>query len=139
MLRDIRLHVRPGERIAILGAVGQGKTTLLNLIPRFYDPQCGTVEVDGVDVRQWDLAWLRRSVGLVLQEPLLLSNTIGANIAFGDPQATREQVRMAARLAAAHEFIEELPEGYDTMLGEYGMSLSGGQRQRFGAGAGVAD
>ncbi len=130
VLRDVDLNVRAGERIAILGAVGQGKTTLLNLIPRFYDPQCGSVEIDGVDVRQWDLSVLRRSVGLVLQEPLLLSNTIAANIAFGCPDASRERIRMAARLAAAHEFIEELPDGYDTMLGEYGMSLSGGQRQR---------
>ncbi|MDA8744903.1 ABC transporter ATP-binding protein/permease [Rubripirellula amarantea] len=130
VLKDISIHIRPGERIAILGAVGQGKSTLLSLIPRFFDPQCGIVEVDGVDVRQWDLKTLRRSVGLVLQEPLLLSNTIGANIAFGVPGATREQVRMAARLAAAHDFIEESPDGYDTMLGEFGMSLSGGQRQR---------
>jgi ATP-binding cassette subfamily B protein len=130
ILRDIDLTIRAGQRIAILGAVGQGKTTLLNLIPRFYDPQCGSIEIDGVDVRQWDLTILRRSVGLVLQEPLLLSNTIAANIAFGCPDASPERVRMAARLAAAHEFIEELPDGYETMLGEYGMSLSGGQRQR---------
>lgn len=130
VLSDISLHVRAGEKVAVMGAVGQGKSTLLSLVPRFYDPQCGVVEVDGVDVRQWDLKTLRRSVGLVLQEPLLLSNTIGANIAFGVPDATREQVRMAARLAAAHEFIEASPDGYDTMLGEFGMSLSGGQRQR---------
>lgn len=130
VLSDISLHVRAGEKVAVMGAVGQGKSTLLSLVPRFYDPQCGVVEVDGVDVRRWDLKTLRRSVGLVLQEPLLLSNTIGANIAFGVPDATREQVRMAARLAAAHEFIEASPDGYDTMLGEFGMSLSGGQRQR---------
>lgn len=130
VLRDINLHIRAGERVAILGGVGAGKSTLLQLIPRFYDPRCGVIEVDGVDVRQWDLKTLRRGVGLVLQEPLLLSNTIGSNIAFGNPAATDEQVRMAARLAAAHDFIEELPDGYNTMLGEYGMSLSGGQRQR---------
>ncbi len=130
VLKDIDLQIRPGERIAILGSVGQGKSTLLSLIPRFYDPTCGSVEIDGIDVRQWELKKLRRSVGLVLQEPLLLSNTIGANIAFGLPNATREQVRLAARLAAAHDFIEAAPDGYDTMLGEYGMSLSGGQRQR---------
>ncbi len=130
VLSDISLHVRAGEKVAVMGSVGQGKSTLLSLVPRFYDPQCGVVEVDGVDVRRWDLKTLRRSVGLVLQEPLLLSNTIGANIAFGVPDATREQVRMAARLAAAHEFIEASPDGYDTMLGEFGMSLSGGQRQR---------
>jgi len=130
ILRDISLHVRPGERIGILGGVGQGKSTLLSLIPRFYDPQCGIISVDGVNVRQWDIKSLRRSVGLVLQEPLLLSNTIAANIAFGRPDATLEQIRLAARLAAAHEFIEAASEGYDTVLGEYGMSLSGGQRQR---------
>ncbi len=130
VLQDISLHINPGERIAILGAVGQGKSTLLSLIPRFFDPQCGVIEVDGVDVRKWEPRKLRRSVALVLQEPLLLSNTIGANIAFGLPDASREQVRMAARLAAAHNFIEATPDGYDTMLGQYGMSLSGGQRQR---------
>jgi ATP-binding cassette subfamily B protein len=130
VLQDVSLHVQPGQRIAILGAVGQGKTTLLNLIPRFYDPQRGWVEIDGVDVRLWDLSLLRRSVALVLQEPLLLSNTIAANIAFGSPEASIEQIRMAARLAAAHSFIEQLPDGYETMLGQYGMTLSGGQRQR---------
>lgn len=130
VLRDIDLDIRAGERIAILGGVGQGKTTLLNLIPRFFDPQCGSIVIDGADVRQWDLSLLRRSVGLVLQEPLLLSNTIAANISFGCPDASRERIRMAARLAAAHDFIEALPDGYDSMLGEYGMSLSGGQRQR---------
>lgn len=130
VLCDIDFSLRPGERVAILGTVGQGKSTLLNLIPRFYDPQCGSVAIDGVDVRQWDLGILRRSVGFVLQEPLLLSNTIAANISFGCPDASRERIRMAARLAAAHDFIEALPDGYDTMLGEYGMSLSGGERQR---------
>ncbi len=130
VLSDIDLQIRAGERIAILGSVGQGKSTLLSLIPRFYDTTCGNIEIDGVDVRRWELKTLRRSVGLVLQEPLLLSNTIGANIAFGLPHATREQVRLAARLASAHEFIEAAPDGYDTMLGEFGMSLSGGQRQR---------
>ncbi len=130
ILRDVSLHIRPGERVGILGAVGQGKSTLLSLLPRFYDPQCGMISVDGVNVRQWDLKALRRSVGLVLQEPLLLSNTIAANIAFGRPDATLEQVRMAARLAAAHDFIEASSNGYETILGEYGMSLSGGQRQR---------
>jgi ATP-binding cassette subfamily B protein len=130
VLRDISFHLRPGERVGVLGGVGQGKSTLLSLIPRFYDPQCGIISVDGVNVRQWDIKSLRRSVGLVLQEPLLLSNTIAANIAFGRPDATLEQIRLAARLAAAHEFIEASSDGYDTVLGEYGMSLSGGQRQR---------
>jgi ATP-binding cassette, subfamily B, bacterial len=130
VLRDITLSVRAGERIGILGSVGQGKSTLLSLVPRFYDPQCGIISIDGVNVRQWDLTSLRRSVGLVLQEPLLLSNTIAANIAFGRPDATPEQIRLAARLAAAHDFIEAAADGYETVLGEYGMSLSGGQRQR---------
>jgi len=130
VLQDVTLHVRPGERVGILGGVGQGKSTLLNLVPRFYDPQCGILSIDGVNVRQWDLRSLRRSVGLVLQEPLLLSNTIAANIAFGRPDATPEQIRLAARLAAAHDFIEAASHGYETVLGEYGMSLSGGQRQR---------
>ena len=130
VLRDISLTLKPGDRIGILGGVGQGKSTLLSLIPRFYDPQCGIVSVDGVNVRQWDLQLLRRNVGLVLQEPLLLSNTIAANIAFGRPDATPEQIRLAARLAAAHDFIESSSHGYETVLGEYGMSLSGGQRQR---------
>lgn len=130
VLRDIALVVHAGERVGILGSVGQGKSTLLSLVPRFYDPQCGIISIDGVNVRQWDLTSLRRSVGLVLQEPLLLSNTIAANIAFGRPDATPEQIRLAARLAAAHEFIEASANGYETVLGEYGMSLSGGQRQR---------
>lgn len=130
VLRDITLSIAAGQRIGILGGVGQGKSTLLSLIPRFYDPQCGGVRIDGVDVRQWDLTTLRRSVGLVLQEPMLLSNTIAANIAFGDPDATDDEIRRAARIAAADGFIEATADGYQTMLGQYGMSLSGGQRQR---------
>lgn len=130
ILRDITLTIQPGQRVGILGGVGEGKSTLLSLLPRFYDVQCGSVKVDGVDVRQWDLATLRRSVGLVLQEPLLLSNTIAANIAFGHPNATADQIREVARMAAAEPFILETADGYDTMLGQFGMSLSGGQRQR---------
>lgn len=130
VLREINLLIRPGERVGILGGVGQGKSTFLSLIPRFYDPQRGIISVDGINVRQWDLKSLRRSVGLVLQEPLLLSNTIAANIAFGRPDASPEQIRLAARLAAAHDFIEAAANGYETVLGEFGMSLSGGQRQR---------
>lgn len=130
ILRDICLTIEPGQRVGILGGVGEGKSTLLSLLPRFYDPQCGTVKIDGVDVRQWDLTTLRRSVGLVLQEPLLLSNTIAANIAFGSPDATAEQIRAVARMAAADQFIEQTVDGYETMLGQFGMSLSGGQRQR---------
>ena len=130
MLREIDFAVRPGQRVAILGATGAGKSSLLSLIPRFYDPVQGRVLIDGVDVRRLHLDDLRRNIGLVFQESFLFSNTIAANIAFGHPAATREQIRQAARIAAADEFIEQLPEGYDTLLGEYGLNLSGGQRQR---------
>ena len=129
-LQDITFEARPGECIAILGPTGSGKTTLLSLIPRFYDPQRGRVLVDDADVRRIDLDDLRRNVGLVFQESFLFSNTVAANIAFGHPNATREEVERAATIAAAHEFIIKLPKGYDTLLGEGGRDLSGGQRQR---------
>jgi len=129
-LQDVTFQAQPGECIAILGPTGSGKTTLLSLIPRFYDPQHGRVLVDGHDVRQLDLDDLRRNVGLVFQESFLFSNTVAANIAFGHPNATREEIERAAKIAAAHEFIVKLPKGYDTLLGEGGKDLSGGQRQR---------
>src|ERR1039457_1285486 len=129
-LRDITFEARPGESIAILGATGSGKTTLLSLITRFYDPQCGRVLVHGTDVRKLDLDDLRRNVGLVFQESFLFSNTVAANIAFGHPTATHDEIERAAKIAAAHEFIITLPKGYDTLLGEGGKDLSGGQRQR---------
>jgi ATP-binding cassette subfamily B protein len=129
-LREVTFEARPGECIGILGATGSGKTTLLSLIPRFYDPQQGRVLVDETDVRQIDLDDLRRNVGLVFQESFLFSNTVAANIAFGHPHASREEIEQAARIAAAHEFIIQLPNGYDTLLGEGGKDLSGGQRQR---------
>ena len=130
VLRDITFEVRPGECIGILGPTGAGKTTLLSLIPRFYDPARGRVLVDETDVRQLNLDDLRRNIGLVFQESFLFSNTVAANIAFGHPHASREAVERAAKIAAAHEFIVELPNGYDTLLGESGKDLSGGQRQR---------
>lgn len=130
VLQDITCEVRPGECIGILGSTGAGKTTLLSLIPRFYDPARGRVLVDETDVRQLNLDDLRRNIGLVFQESFLFSNTVAANIAFGHPHATREAVERAAKIAAAHEFIVELPNGYDTLLGESGKDLSGGQRQR---------
>ena len=129
-LQDITFDASPGECIAILGPTGSGKTTLLSLIPRFYDPQRGRVLIDGIDVRHIDLDDLRRNVGLVFQESFLFSNTVAANIAFGHPNATREEIERAATIAAAHEFIITLPKGYDTLLGEGGKDLSGGQRQR---------
>jgi ATP-binding cassette subfamily B protein len=130
VLHDINLHVQAGERLAIVGPTGSGKSALIHLIPRFYDPDAGRVMLDGRDLREWKLADVRKQVGLVFQESFLFSATIAANIAFGRPEATREQIEHAARLAAAHEFIEKLPQGYDTLLHENGGNLSGGQRQR---------
>lgn len=130
VLTDVNFEVRPGQCVAILGATGAGKSTLLSLIPRFYDPTRGRILIDGIDVRDLDLSELRRNVGLVFQESFLFSNTVAANIAFGCPQATQEQIERAARIAAAHEFIVHMPHGYQTVLGEGGSDLSGGQRQR---------
>jgi ATP-binding cassette subfamily B protein len=130
VLRDIDLEVRPGQCVAILGATGAGKSVLMSLVPRFYDVTGGRLLLDGHDVRQINLDDLRRNIGIVFQESFLFSNTVAANIAFGHPEASRTQIEQAARIAAAHDFIRELPHGYDTLLGESGNSLSGGQRQR---------
>lgn len=130
VVRDVDLEVKAGQCVAILGATGAGKSVLMSLVPRFFDPTAGRVLIDGIDARRLDLDDLRRNIGLVFQESFLFSNTIAANIAFGHPEATRAQVEKAARIAAAHEFITALPAGYDTVLGESGNSLSGGQRQR---------
>ena len=130
VVRDIDLAVKPGQCVAILGATGAGKSVLMSLIPRFFDPTAGRVLLDGIDVRRLSLEDVRRNIGLVFQESFLFSNTIASNIAFGHPDATREQIEKAARIAAAHDFITALPLGYDTVLGESGNSLSGGQRQR---------
>jgi ATP-binding cassette subfamily B protein len=130
VLRDIDLEVKPGQCVAILGATGAGKSVLMSLIPRFYDVTGGRVLIDGHDIRTIDLRDLRRNIGLVFQESFLFSNTVASNIAFGHPEATMEQITKAAKIAAAHDFIMQLPQGYDTVLGESGNSLSGGQRQR---------
>ena len=130
VLRGVNFHVEPGTCVAILGATGSGKSALLSLIPRFYDPNRGRVLLDGHDVRDLDLDDLRRNIGLVFQENFLFSTTVAANIAFGQPQASREQIERAAKLASAHEFILGLPKGYETVLGEGASNLSGGQRQR---------
>jgi ATP-binding cassette subfamily B protein len=130
VVRDIDLELKPGQCVAILGATGAGKSVLMSLIPRFFDPTAGRLLIDGIDARQLHLDDLRRNIGLVFQESFLFSNTIAANIAFGHPGATREQIERAARIAAAHDFIMRLPLGYDTVLGESGNTLSGGQRQR---------
>ncbi|MBM4143651.1 MAG: ABC transporter ATP-binding protein [Lentisphaerae bacterium] len=130
ILADVCLEVAAGMRVAILGATGAGKTTLLSLVPRFYDVTGGALVVDGRDVRSLELAQLRRHIGIVFQDSFLFSNTVRANIAFGHPSATAEQVERAARLAAADDFIAAMPQGYDTVLREGGSNLSGGQRQR---------
>lgn len=130
VLSNISFEVAPGECVAILGATGAGKSTLLSLIPRFYDASEGRLLVDGVDVRDLELDDLRRSVGTVFQENFLFSTTVAANIAFGHPDASREQVEKAAHISAAHDFISKMKDGYDTMIGENGVDLSGGQRQR---------
>jgi len=130
VLREINLEVKPGQCVAILGATGAGKSILMSLIPRFWDPTSGRVLLDGIDARELKLDDLRRNIGLVFQESFLFSNTVASNIAFGHPSATPEQIEKAARIAAAHDFITALPNGYDTILGESGNTLSGGQRQR---------
>lgn len=130
VLEGINLKVEAGQCVAILGPTGSGKSTLLSLIPRFYDPTQGQILLDGVDLRDINIDDLRRNVGLVFQENFLFSNTVKANIAFGHPGATQEQIEKAAQIAAATEFIKGLPKGYDTVIGELGSNLSGGQRQR---------
>jgi len=129
-LKAVSFTARPGEIIAIGGATGSGKSALISLIPRFYDPQEGAVRIDGVDIREYAVDELRRNIGLVFQENFLFSDTIRNNIAFGHPEATGAQVERAARIAAAHDFIRTMPDGYDSFLGEGGVNLSGGQRQR---------
>jgi ATP-binding cassette subfamily B protein len=130
-LTDIDFRVEAGEVIAILGATGAGKSTMMSLVPRFYDPSDGRILLDGIDLRQYEIDTLRKSIGLVFQESFLFSNTVAENIAFGHPEATREQIERAARIACAHEFItRDLEHGYDTLLNEGGSNLSGGQRQR---------
>ncbi len=130
VLVDVDLHVPAGKTIALVGHTGCGKTTLTNLIPRFYDVSGGRVLVDGQDVRDLKLDSLRSQIGVVTQDPLLFSTTIAENIRFGRPEAGDEEVRRAAQRAQAHAFIDALPEGYETVIGERGLSLSGGQRQR---------
>jgi ATP-binding cassette subfamily B protein len=130
VLHHFNLVVKPGESVAIVGATGTGKTTVARLIPRFYDVDGGRVLIDGVDVRDVKVRHLRQNVGIVFEDTFLFSDSIRSNIAFADPAAPQEQVERAAFLAGAHEFISQLPDGYDTLIGERGFSLSGGQRQR---------
>lgn len=127
---EVTFRAEPGQTIAIVGPTGSGKTTLVNLIPRFYDATSGRVMIDGADVRELKLQELRQSVGVIFQESFLFSASVAENIAYGKPGASREQIEECARAAQAHEFIAELEEGYDSIIGERGISLSGGQRQR---------
>ncbi len=130
VLQDISFSVQPGQTVAIVGQTGAGKTTLAKLINRTYDVSAGRVLVDGVDVRQWSLAALRRQISIIEQDIFLYSRSIADNIAFGRPDATREEIEAAAKAAQAHEFIMSFQDGYDTVIGERGVTLSGGQRQR---------
>jgi ATP-binding cassette, subfamily B, multidrug efflux pump len=129
-LHDINLSVEPNQVIALIGPTGSGKTSLVNLIPRFYDATEGRLFIDGYDIRDLDLVSLRQQIGIVLQTSLLFSTSVSDNIAFGRPDASDEEIMAAAKAAAAHNFISELPEGYATVIGERGVTLSGGQRQR---------
>ena len=130
VLRGLSLHVRPGETLAVVGTSGSGKSTISLLLPRFYDVRGGVIRVGGQDVRDLTLESLRASIGLVMEDSFLFSDTIRANISYGRPDATHEQIVAAARAAEADEFITSLPDGYDTVIGEQGLTLSGGQRQR---------
>jgi len=130
VLNNVSFVAEPGQTVALLGATGSGKTTIINLIPRFYDVSEGRITIDGRDIRDVTIASLRRQIGIVLQETTLFSGTIRDNIAFGRPSASQEEIEAAARAAAAHDFIMEFPQGYDTPVGERGSTLSGGQKQR---------
>jgi len=130
VLRGINLQVTPGQTVAIVGPTGAGKSTLVSLLPRFYDPQEGRVLLDGTDIREFTLASLRRQIAMVLQPPLVFPITLGENIAYGRPGASIEAIERAARLARIHEMIAHLPQGYDTPVGEQGVTLSEGERQR---------
>jgi ATP-binding cassette subfamily B protein len=138
-LREVTLAVEPGEMIGLCGPSGAGKSTFVNLICRFYDVTDGQILIDGVDIRDYDVKWLRRQVGIVLQEPYLFHGTVAENIAYGHPEATPEQIIEAARAANAHDFVVGFPDGYDTMVGERGQSLSGGERQRISIARAILD
>ncbi len=132
VLKDVSFHIKPGQIVGIVGPTGGGKSTIVSLIPRFYDPTSGTVRIDGVDIRDYSFRDLRSHIGYVLQETVLFEGSVHDNIAYGRKGVTEEQIVEAARLANADEFIARMPHGYDTLVGERGESLSGGQRQRIG-------
>jgi subfamily B ATP-binding cassette protein MsbA len=132
VLHDITLTIRPGQMVGIVGPTGSGKSTVVSLIPRFRDPDAGSILIDGMDIRDYKLRGLRAQVGFVLQDTVLLRGTVRDNIAFGRPDATDDEIIEAAKLANADEFITRMPDGYDSLVGDRGMTLSGGQRQRIG-------
>ncbi|MGA3210212.1 MAG: ABC transporter ATP-binding protein [Terriglobales bacterium] len=132
ILGDVNFEIKPGQLVGVVGPTGSGKSTIVSLIPRFYDPNGGTVRIDGRDVKEYKIKELRDQIGYVLQETVLFRGTIAENIAFGRPEATREEIIAAAKLANADEFISQMTKGYDTMVGERGSTMSGGQRQRIG-------
>jgi len=130
VLRNISYAVKPGMRVGIAGATGAGKTTLISLLTRFYDPTKGSILLDGIDLRDYKLRDLRNQFAIVLQEPVLFSTTLAENIAYGRPGAKPEDIVLAAKMAGAHDFIKVLPDGYQSQVGERGLTLSGGERQR---------
>ena len=132
VLHDITFTINPGQMVGIVGPTGSGKSTVVSLIPRFRDPDAGTITIDGADIRDYKLRGLRSQIGFVLQDTVLLRGTVRNNIAFGRPDATEDEIIEAAKLANAHEFITRMPQGYDSAVGERGATLSGGQRQRIG-------
>lgn len=132
VLRDVSFTVRPGQLVGVVGPTGSGKSTVVSLIPRFYDPNAGSIKIDGVDIRDYKLHELRQHIGFVLQDTVLFRGTVRENIAYGHPRATEDEIVQAAKLANAHEFISRMAHGYDSQVGERGLTLSGGQRQRIG-------
>ncbi len=132
VLSDVNFRIEPGQFVGIVGPTGSGKSTIISLIPRFYDPTGGTIAIDGVDVREYQLQGLRQHFGFVLQDTVLFRGTVAENIAYGRPGASAREIAEAAQLANAHEFIKHMPQGYQSIVGERGITLSGGQRQRIG-------
>jgi subfamily B ATP-binding cassette protein MsbA len=130
VLSDVSFTIKPGQLAALVGPTGAGKTTIISLLPRFYDLKAGQIRIDGTDIRNFKSKSLRQQISFVLQESFLFRATVAQNIAYGKPEATHKEIIRAAKLANADEFIEKMPEGYDTMVGERGVTLSGGQRQR---------
>jgi len=130
VIRDLSLKIEPGQLAALVGPTGAGKTTIVGLLPRFYDISSGEIRIDGTDIRRFKIKSLRQQISFVLQESLLFRATVWQNIAYGKPEAERDEIIRAAKLAYADEFIDQMPDGYDTMIGERGVTLSGGQRQR---------